>query len=215
VTPRRPARSILRAALLSLVTAGILALGTNIGATSGSHDSRSSKLPTPEMAVPLLPGNNGAAALAVDPSHRGVWFLSAGSSTDVAVFFWNAQNHVLHKYLIPDPQRHNVSFGLFAGLAVARDGTVWVGAGSTLVSIDEKSGATSFATPPQPGPANTSAAIKSLAVGPAGQLAIAYQQSSYVDVRSASGTYTTLTIPNGASPQPDESVFAARSRRWW
>jgi hypothetical protein len=146
--------------------------------------------------VPVPSGYGGAAALAADPKRPGVWFLAANAN-EVVVFFWDARTRVMHTYAIPEPQQHGVRFGMLAGLAVAPGGTVWVGTGRTLVSIDEATGVTAFATPSQPGPANPLAAIESLAVGPSGQLAIAYYQTSYVDVRSASGTYSTLTLPDG------------------
>jgi hypothetical protein len=138
----------------------------------------------------------GAAALAVDPTRPGVWFLSA-SSTDVAVFFWDKQSRVMRRYPLSDPQQHGLEFGLLAGLAVARNGTVWLGVGRTLVGIDEATKVATFSSPPQPGPVNPLAAIESLAVGPSGQLAIAYSQSPYVDVRSTSGEYSTFTLPGG------------------
>ena len=191
-------RSAAGVLVLGVLLAGILeACGSTSEGTAPHSSSPTTQPAAATTPVSLPAGYGNAAALAVDPIRPGVWFLSAASPTDVAVFFWNAQTQVVRTYPLPDPEQHGMDFGLYAGLAATPTGTVWVGTGRTLAGIDERTGAVTYETPPQPEPVSLLAAIESIAVGPGGELAIAYNESPSVEVRSASGSYTTLTLPGG------------------
>lgn len=181
--------------LLGLFVAGLyLVLGNRL--SSPARTESTSPTGPPWITRPIPGFSGGAAVLAVDPTNPGVWFLSQERTVD----FWNSSTHSLRTYVLSPPSSLSFSYGILAGLAVGRDGIVWVGAGTTLAAITESTGAVAYSTPPQPGPPNPLAAIESVAVGPQDQVAIAYSNSPNVDVRSPSGGYSIFTLPDGLLP---------------
>ena len=74
---------------------------------------------------------------------------------------------------------------------------MWVGENRTLIGVDARTGNQTVVTPPLPGPRNPFADIDSLAVGPQDQVAIAFNDSPYIEIRWPSGRFTTDTLGSG------------------
>jgi hypothetical protein len=97
-----------------------------------------------------------------------------------------------------------------AAFAVSAGGVAWLGMNATLVRFDTVTGAiTSWAVPvPAAGGASGHHAIRALALGPGGRVAILLDHSSSaVVLNEATGRFTELAMPNPAD-QPISAGFA-------
>ena len=142
--------------VIAITSVAIYGLVLRNRAPANGPNATTSGQGRPPWVARGIPGlSSGAAALAVDPTRPGVWFLTQ----DRTVEFWDAANHSLRTFPLPSSPTHNLNYGTQAGLVVSPTGTVWVGLGTTLAAINESTGDVTYFAPPQPGPIDPLAAI--------------------------------------------------------
>jgi hypothetical protein len=95
-----------------------------------------------------------------------------------------------------------------AAFAVSASGVAWLGLNATLVRFDTVTGAITSWAVPAAGGASGDHAIRALALGPGGRVAIVLDHSSKaVVLNQATGRFTELAMPNPAD-QPISAGFA-------
>ena len=158
-------------------------------------------------AFPGLPDQPQLLDLVGDPSGKGAWFV-APVSTGADLVHW--QGGSLQTWLVGPG-----GGGLNSALAVGPGGVAWVGLGTTLYRVDTATGAVTPIPVPTvgavsndptmhlPGLAGLQAGlqaglmwISALAVGPAGEVAIAHNAGNAVQVyHPGSASFSTVPLP--------------------
>lgn len=199
------------AAIGAAVTVGSALVPPEAAFASGQQQAVETQALTVTSPITVPTGYGLPVAVAADPTTPGVWFLDENES-DVSMFFWDTHTTRLKQYSLGRPADHGLVYGTQAAITVAPGGTVWAGANSTLVELNLRSGRSSFIAVPappdnasseagRPGPVKGHHAIESLSAGSHGDVAVAMSGASAVmEYHSGSGSFTQLSLPNGAEP---------------
>jgi hypothetical protein len=171
--------------------------------------------------VPLPPPDH----LAADPARPGVWFFAFNGNNDPRAYFWDGQKNALSSWSLGGNPNELIS-GIQNGIAVGRDGIVWIGANQNLVRLDPRSGAVSRTVVPTPAasaaaesfrPPNLRGqhAIRAVAVDGSKHVAVALSAAQEVEVLDTGPmTFSHVRLPpnkepTGVSYTPDGTLGVA------
>jgi hypothetical protein len=146
------------------------------------------------------------AHLAADPKKAGVWTFAV-SPGEARAFFWDAGDHQLRSWLLGDPLADRLMTGIENAIAVADDGTVWIGVNDTLIKLDPGSGLVTrsilpapTAAPADPGRPGANA-IRAVEPGPEGKVAVARSGAASVQVVDRNGKLIeSVRLPAATEP---------------
>lgn len=156
-----------------------------------------------------IPANyDRPSALAPDSKLDGVWFWTS-SATDARLFFWDAAAQKLESWVVGTDAADRRPF-LDPSLAVTST-DVWIGFNQILARLDIKTGDVSRVTLPKT-PVNPASdaflpsemkglqAVRSLAVGPTGRVAVAIDNAAVLELYDpATQAFKQLALPTAHS----------------
>lgn len=183
-------------------------LVSGAGARSTLASDRGSITPS-ILKMASLPGGQKPTALAVAPD-GSAWFWSNEASGQTELFRWDPSTDSLDSYDLGGTQTLGLTTGVLSGIAVAPNGTIWIGANRVLVSFNPQSEAVnSVQVPPLPIAGSLSAlpsqyqgaqSIEAISASPAGTLAIAVTNGSGVPVlNTTSGQFRVIGLPQSVA----------------
>jgi hypothetical protein len=201
------------AVLVAAVLGGSLLVLRHAGQTpapssAATHATTTSSVPTvTPKVVYALPGNSQPPEFfGADPKRRGVWFVT-GTITTESIVFVSVDPNQDRAF----PLHAHYSYGIAGGIAVAGDGTVWVGIRMALIHLDPTTGA--MTTYPVPTPGDSAAAeaynpswikgthfINAVAVTGTDTVALAIQDADQV-VLFRGGRFVDWSLPVTTVPK--------------
>lgn len=196
---------LLSAALLIAAAAGAAVFVSVISVRSPRASGSSFITPSVLKLAELPPSEQKPTSLAI-AANGSAWFWSNQASGQTDLFRWDPLAGVLDSYDLGSTQTLGLTTGQLSAIAVAPNGTIWIGANRVVVSFSPQNETVSKLTlPPLPVAGALSAlpsqyqgaqAIESMTVNAAGTLAIAVTNGNAVAIlNTSSSQFHLIPLP--------------------